>query len=60
MGIKMKYSVNVIRTEVITIVVDADNEDMAAEIAESEAYNNDFHNAFDCDYEIGTITRLED
>ena len=55
----MKYSVNVIRTEVITIIVDADNEDMAAEIAESEAYNNDFHNAFDCDYEIGTITRLE-
>lgn len=55
----MKYIVNVIRTEVINIVVDADNEDMAAEIAESEAYNNDFHNAFDCDYEIGTITRLE-
>ena len=56
----MKYSVNVIRTEVMTFVVNADNEDMAAEIAESDAYNNDFHNAFDCDYEIGTITKLED
>ena len=55
----MRYSVNVVRTEIITIIVDADNEDMAAEIAESEAYNNDFHRAFDCDYEIGTITRLE-
>ena len=57
----MKYSVNVIRTEAMTFIVDADNETMAADIAGSEAYNNAFHNAFDCDcdYEIGTITKLE-
>lgn len=55
-----KFSVNVIRTEVMTFTVEAPDEDTAAELAEAEAYNSDFHNAFDADYEIGTVTKLTD
>lgn len=51
--IKMQYKAEV--SIKFSIIVDADDEDTAVEIAEStvsDAYD-------DCDYEIVTITRLE-
>lgn len=55
-----KYSVNVTRTEVATLIVEADSEDQAMEVAELIAYDADFNNASDVRYGIGTITKLED
>lgn len=53
----MKYDVEAVVKKVVNLTIDADNEDIAAEIADKK-----LNVAYDCDtyYDIVTITKLED
>lgn len=55
----MKYNVMVIVKEIINLNIDADSEETASELVYGELHNT-YDLNLDADYEIKSITRVED
>jgi hypothetical protein len=54
-----KFSINIIRTECFNYVVEAEDEEEAAAIAEDKAYSSEGFDSYDWDIEIGDIIKLD-
>lgn len=55
-----KFQVCIKRSEWAYFIVDAPTMEEASEVAIDDAYDDDWHHSFDCDYEVGSIEEVDD